>query len=165
VLSQNIDNSGINFFKLPYKYSLSLIFLAVLYVAAPIVLSISIIFIVIFLSVSKVFYESYLPLALQTNFLRGFTTFNQSFSTKGIDLPPLFNFECQLNFFLKNLETLGISSFLTNFDKILTNYLNYPIFIYTGLFFFLTTFISLVVLNYLGLYGVFILNLISLSIL
>lgn len=44
-------------------------------------------------------------------------------------------------------------------------YLNYPIFTYFGLFFLLTTVFSLLNLFYTGLYGTFILNLISLSLL
>lgn len=42
---------------------------------------------------------------------------------------------------------------------------DYPLFILFGFFFMLTTFISLVLLHYLGIYGVFILNFISLFLL
>ena len=41
--------------------------------------------------------------------------------------------------------------------------LNKPIFFYFGMLFFLTTFLSFFFLSYLGLYGVFIINLISIS--
>ena len=48
---------------------------------------------------------------------------------------------------------------------LIQNYTFYPIFVYTGLFFFLTTIFSLLNLFYTGLYGTFILNLCSLVIL
>lgn len=53
-----------------------------------------------------------------------------------------------------------LSSFFTD---ITTNYLDYPLFFYFGLFFLFTSFLSLVALNYLGFYGAFVLNLIALS--
>jgi hypothetical protein len=69
------------------------------------------------------------------------------------------------------------SSFLKNIREVLTYstndymvfggdyFLQYPLFIYSALFFFFTTFISLLLMSYLGLYGTFVLNLISLSVL
>jgi hypothetical protein len=40
---------------------------------------------------------------------------------------------------------------------------SYPVFLYFGLLFLITTVFSLLFLNYLGLYGVFILNLVSIT--
>lgn len=51
-------------------------------------------------------------------------------------------------FFVKTSETLGFTDF--------------PIFFYFGVFFFLTTAFSFLFFNFLGLYGVFSLNLVSL---
>lgn len=67
--------------------------------------------------------------------------------------------------FLRSVQELPL--YINNdFWNFFTNsYLKYPLFIYSALFFFLTTFVSLVFLSYLGLYGVFILNLSSLTIL
>jgi hypothetical protein len=45
------------------------------------------------------------------------------------------------------------------------NFLNYPLFILFAVLFFLTSFFSLLSLSYLGFYGVFILNFVSLSLL
>lgn len=66
---------------------------------------------------------------------------------------------------LKKFYTISLSSLTSNTNFFIMNYLDYPIFLYFGLFFFFTTFMSLIVLSYLGLYGVFCLNLISLTML
>ena len=74
-------------------------------------------------------------------------------------------------FFLTYLLVLLVLIKITNTDDILFDYfvyfLNYfntqPCFFYFGILFFLTTTLSFLFLNYLGLYGVFILNGISLS--
>lgn len=64
--------------------------------------------------------------------------------------------------YLYNLNICDLSNItLTS----LNNYLNYPIFIFFGMFFFLTTIFSLLSLSFTGLYGTFVLNLISLTIL
>ena len=63
----------------------------------------------------------------------------------------LFNFE-----FLFNINSINI--IFTDISYIF----NYPIFLLFGFFFFFTTLISLIFISYLGLYGVFWLNLISL---
>jgi hypothetical protein len=66
-----------------------------------------------------------------------------------------------------DIYTMNATHFLSNifsfFSDISLNYLDYPLFFYFGLFFLLTSFLSLVALNYLGFYGVFILNLVSIS--
>ena len=49
------------------------------------------------------------------------------------------------------------------FFSLYFNYLNYPIFILFAILFFFSSFFSLLALSYLGFYGVFILNLVTLS--
>jgi hypothetical protein len=64
--------------------------------------------------------------------------------------------------FLKNffIFSIFISLLFVFFNFILNKTL--PIFFFFGLFFFLTTALSFLFLSYLGLYGVFILNFVSL---
>jgi len=50
-------------------------------------------------------------------------------------------------------------------SELTTNYLNYPFFILFAVLFLFTSFFSLLALSYLGFYGVFVLNFISLSLL
>lgn len=67
--------------------------------------------------------------------------------------------------FMRSIQdsfTLGLSNYTLPWAHI---FLRYPLFIYFALFFFFTTFISLLLMSYLGLYGTFILNLTSLSML
>jgi len=52
---------------------------------------------------------------------------------------------------------------LLGVSNLVYNYLDFPVFFYFGVFFFLTTILSFLFFNYLGLYGVFCLNLLSLS--
>lgn len=65
-------------------------------------------------------------------------------------------------YLIYNVSSTDILSFFNNvalFVKdIVNNYLDYPLFFYFGLFFLLTSFLSLISLNYLGIYGVFIMN-------
>lgn len=62
-----------------------------------------------------------------------------------------------LNIYLRNLSEIFLDYIYTAFI-----FNNYPTFLYFGFFFFLTTAMSYTLLSYLGFYGVFILNLISL---
>ena len=63
------------------------------------------------------------------------------------------NYEYTIKSFFYNIENFYL--------KILYDF-NLPIFFYFGLFFILTNIFSLLFMSYLGLYGVFIINLISL---
>ena len=67
-------------------------------------------------------------------------------------------------FFLNNyLPMLNYNDILNNYLLfIINNYLNYPLFIFGGVFFCFTSFFSLIFLSYLGINGIFIINLISL---
>ena len=62
----------------------------------------------------------------------------------------------------KTLITSALSFDNSFFLSILDNYLSYPLFLLFGLFFLLSTITSFFLLSYLGLYGVYLLNLISL---
>lgn len=98
-------------------------------------------------------------------------TFNSSYSltvwvasvynqSKSID-ENFFNFQdYALNYVCESFVGIKLV-----FMEIFQNYLNYPLFFYCALFFLLTSFLSLLALSYLGLYGVFILNLVSLILL
>jgi hypothetical protein len=149
-------------------YLLTPFILVIIYVTTPLMFLLSLIFITIFSLISSFSNQNYIQSIIKLNLPKFFGIDIQKFYEGGLDLffkNFYLNLEYQLNFFLKNLENLKINFLNTDHLKLFSDYLNYPIFIYSGLFFFLTTFISLVVLNYLGLYGVFILNLISLTIL
>lgn len=65
--------------------------------------------------------------------------------------------------FFKKLFTLSLLDIIFYKNLLLLNYFKYPLFTYFALFFFLTTIISLICGSYLGLYGTFILNLVSLT--
>lgn len=70
------------------------------------------------------------------------------------------DFENISNFY--NVIVLNLHLWYFNFFlDVFNNYLDYPLFILFGLMFCFTSFISLLTINYLGFYGVFILNLFS----
>jgi hypothetical protein len=68
-------------------------------------------------------------------------------------------------FTITDVYSMNAAHFLQDifsfFSDVSINYLDYPLFFYFGLFFLMTSFLSLVALNYLGFYGVFVLNLTS----
>ena len=64
--------------------------------------------------------------------------------------------------YLLYLNSKVINSLISFNFEIIENYKTYPIFIMFGLFFLFTIFISLIMGSYLGMYGVFILNLTAL---
>jgi len=95
-------------------------------------------------------------------------TFTLGFSSTAISInSPLYvifqNYENIFTFIFNKFLNLNLESLSLFQNYILSNYLSYPVFVYFGLFFFLTTISSLLCSSYLGLYGVFIINLISLT--
>lgn len=75
------------------------------------------------------------------------------------NLPPFYDIQ---NFILNYALNyfFNINDFIAD---IILNYMDNPFFFFFGLFFLLTSFLSLLALSYLGLYGAFILNFISLT--
>ena len=88
-----------------------------------------------------------------------YTQLNGISSVKNI----LSNIPSFLNKVISEFRVFGIDTLNWVGYKFLHNFFNYPVFLYLGVLFFLTTFLSLIFLNYLGLYGVFILNFFSLT--
>nr|QGS65279.1 NADH dehydrogenase subunit 5 [Tetrahymena rostrata] len=66
----------------------------------------------------------------------------------------------KLKYLYNFLNNFSIKNTANNFYEYLVSY---PIFLFTGLLFLFTTLFSLLCLSYLGLYGVFVLNLLSIS--
>lgn len=110
------------------------------------------------------------------NIVYNFIFYNFTFNVNFSSLYLLLNIDDQRlvdTFFLTvNLKTNDFYSFfildyISNIQlflySLIINYLNYPIFILFAVLFFFTSFFSLLALSYLGFYGVFILNLVSLS--
>lgn len=85
------------------------------------------------------------------------------------DFKFFFNFFSIFNFNVIDFYQFIILDFISNCKffifELYLNYLNYPVFILFAVLFFLTSFFSLLALSYLGFYGVFMLNFISLFLL
>ena len=117
------------------------------------------------------FYHYYIFLATylsQSNFnWNYFIFFNYLSSTNSIHLLDNYIYipeASNLVFFLDSVEYNNIknNTLVFNFFSIDVNFINsYPIFIYFGFLFIFSTVISLFCLSYLGLYGVFVINLIT----
>jgi len=105
-----------------------------------------------------------------------FYTFTFKINYQSIYLLSSLN-DFQLSYNILNIFNLEISDFYQYafldffinlkifFCELYLNYLNYPIFILFAVLFFLTSFFSLLALSYLGFYGVFILNFVTLFLL
>lgn len=89
---------------------------------------------------------------LNLNYLNKFTNLNNELEFLDFNIYILEN-----NVFFFKLEFLNFSFF----SKTLVNSSNLPIFFYFFILFIITTFFSFLVLSYLGFYGVFLINLIS----
>jgi hypothetical protein len=116
----------------------------------------------------------YLSFNFLLNFLLHTYTFKSSYQsiyllTNLNDLQLTNNLSYVLNFRINDFYQFIILKYLNDISlfisEVIVNYLNYPIFILFAVLFFLTSFFSLLSLSYLGFYGVFILNFISLFLL
>jgi len=137
-----------------------------IYTLAPLSTILILILILFFTVLSNFFYKTYLTNIIELNLFKVFNgTLCFSNSSNIFSNEFYTNLIYIINSSFKNLQTLNIKDIYADILYFLDNYLNYPIFLYCGLLFFLTTIISLLSLNYLGLYGTFILNLISLTVL
>jgi hypothetical protein len=97
-------------------------------------------------------------LFLEQSIVDGFGVLKNFFSINlNVLVSSFTNILCKLNY---SFSTYDVSLLI---KSLYIDYLTYPFFLYSGLFFFFTTFMSLLVLSYLGLYGTFILNLVSLT--
>jgi hypothetical protein len=153
-------------FKPTLSYLLVLILFVLIYTLTPIFL-LTLVLVITTLNLTLNYLNTtYLPIILKTHLAKFLgENFNDSFINNIFSENFLLNLNFTLNSFHKGLYSISSNESLINYDNFIEYYLDYPIFIYFGLFFFLTTFMSLLTISYLGLYGTFILNLTSLTLL